>query len=83
MIGKWNIEFGNVNLIKEIKLGLWLKASFYNNHTQTVKISFISNLIKFSESLLSPKVVSWKLPLKNFKVSLNKKKFGNLKKNNF
>jgi hypothetical protein len=23
-------EFGKVNLIKEIKLGLWLKASFYD-----------------------------------------------------
>ena len=30
MLGKWNNEFRNVNLIKEIKLGLWLKASFYN-----------------------------------------------------
>ncbi len=31
MIGKWNYEFRKVNLIKEIKLGLWLKASFYDN----------------------------------------------------
>jgi hypothetical protein len=30
MIGKWNNEFRKVNLIKEIKLGLWLKASFYD-----------------------------------------------------
>ncbi len=30
MMGKWNNEFRNVNLIKEIKLGLWLKASFYD-----------------------------------------------------
>ena len=26
--GKWNIEFSKVNLIKEIKLRHWLKASF-------------------------------------------------------
>jgi hypothetical protein len=25
----------NVNLIKEIKLGLWLKASFYDNEIKT------------------------------------------------
>ncbi len=31
MIGKWNNEFRKVNLIKEIKLRLRLKASFYDN----------------------------------------------------
>jgi hypothetical protein len=30
MNGKWNNEFGEVNLIKEIKLRSWLKASFYD-----------------------------------------------------
>ncbi len=30
MNGKWNNEFGEVNLIKEIKLRRWLKASFYD-----------------------------------------------------
>ncbi len=29
-IGEWNIEFRKVNLIKQIKLRLWLKSSFYN-----------------------------------------------------
>ncbi len=31
MNGKWNSEFMKVNLIKEIKLRRWLKASFYDN----------------------------------------------------
>ena len=31
MNGEWNNEFGEVNLIKEIKLRSWLKASFYDN----------------------------------------------------
>ncbi len=30
MDGKWNNEFRKVNLIKEIKLRRWLKASFYD-----------------------------------------------------
>ena len=30
MNGKWNNEFRKVNLIKEIKLRRWLKASFYD-----------------------------------------------------
>jgi hypothetical protein len=30
MNGKWNNEFRKVNLIKEIKLRPWLKASFYD-----------------------------------------------------
>ncbi len=33
MNGKWNNEFGEVNLIKEIKLRSWLKASFYDTMT--------------------------------------------------
>jgi hypothetical protein len=33
MNGKWNNEFRKVNLIKEIKLRRWLKASFYDNKT--------------------------------------------------
>ena len=30
MNGKWDNEFRKVNLIKEIKLRRWLKASFYD-----------------------------------------------------
>jgi len=39
MNGKWNNEFGEVNLIKEIKLRSWLKASFYD--TSSIGIDLI------------------------------------------
>ncbi len=38
MDGKWNNEFRKVNLIKEIKLRRWLKASFYDKNCSLVKV---------------------------------------------
>ncbi len=39
MDGKWNNEFRKVNLIKEIKLRRWLKASFYDSYHSVNVIS--------------------------------------------
>ncbi len=42
MNGKWNNEFRKVNLIKEIKLRHWLKASFYDkNREQNICVNLL------------------------------------------
>jgi hypothetical protein len=48
MNGKWNNEFGEVNLIKEIKLRRWLKASFYDSKTDFTFIEFKKVLVNWS-----------------------------------
>jgi DNA topoisomerase VI subunit A len=46
MNGKWNNEFREVNLIKEIKLRRWLKASFYDKQLNKCWKAFKSYAIQ-------------------------------------
>jgi hypothetical protein len=49
MIEKWNeMSFEKVNLIKEIKLSSWLKASFYDTFYWVSDLTVLSSVLGFS-----------------------------------